>query len=183
MRLNTGLHTTGVATNGAARDAYDTRANAAASWDAPVSDANISFGSKLNFAGQSPYAGGGLKTPVASPRPASSEPLATVPPSPGPAPSSSGQASDLARKALVDHARSAQAREQRAPAIDVAVIADINKRALNLRYARTFEQSGLSGSSSGTYITRAGLTATQTGYAEKTYANEVWSRLVNDANP
>ncbi|CAB3775011.1 hypothetical protein LMG29542_08393 [Paraburkholderia humisilvae] len=183
IRQLSGLDTTGVATNGAARDAYDAGDNGAAGCDATARDTDVSFGSKRNFAGRSPYVGAGLQTPVSSPRPASPAPLDALSPCPRPDPSSSGQSCDLARKALVDHAHSQQALEQWAPAFDVAVMADIQRRALNLRYARTFEQNHLSPLTSGTYITRAGFTASQQVYAEQKYANEDWSRLVNDDNP
>ncbi|MFC0696067.1 hypothetical protein [Paraburkholderia humisilvae] len=154
-----------------------------------------------NFSGRSPYVGSGLHTPLSSP----SGPSATSPeiqairaPSPETSPAhprssdydwrmiahvfgSQSQVQDLARKALVDRAYREQAREQRAPAVDVAVIADINKRALNIRYDRTFEQNGHSGSSG--YITKDGFTAAQKIYVEKKYADEDWRRRVNDDNP
>jgi hypothetical protein len=90
---------------------------------------------------------------------------------------------DLARTALVDKAYAEQAREQRAPAIDVAVMADINKRALNVRYSQTFEQKGLSANGSSCYITKTGFTEFQQVYVEKKYANVDWSPLVNNDNP
>jgi hypothetical protein len=157
---------------------YKSSAPYAADQSTPTTSDN-----RQNFAGRSPYTGAGLQTPVASPRPASPGALAALPPSPQPGPSSSGQTADPARKALVNRAYSEQAKEGRARAIDVAVMADIDKRAVNLRYYQTFAQNGFNGNTSGTYITRAGFTATQAVYVEKAYANEDWSRLVNDDNP
>jgi hypothetical protein len=95
---------------------------------------------------------------------------------------SSHHRADLARKALVDKAYEVQAQEERAPAIDVAVMADINKQALDMRYDQTFRKNGHSGCA-GNYITRAGFTALQKAYAEKKYTNEDWCGLVNDENP
>ncbi|CAB3774390.1 hypothetical protein [Paraburkholderia humisilvae] len=105
------------------------------------------------------------------------------PPQTRPGSSAGDQTLDLARHALVDKAYFAQSWEGRSPAVDVAVMADINKRALNIHYGETFRQNRHSAGNARSYITKDGFTAMHRASAATNYAGEDWSQCVNDDNP
>ncbi|MFC0695941.1 hypothetical protein [Paraburkholderia humisilvae] len=81
----------------------------------------------------------------------------------------------------MDKAYSEQKREQRAPGVDVAVIADFEKKTRGVPYKLTIPLYGHSGM--GAYLSNRRLTEFHEASSHRFYGTEEWSRVVNDDTP